>query len=109
MDPEPYWGLPKGRPTKEQIRGAIDAGKLTPWPGGGKPGPHNQGDEDWHLGRIAWLVLNWDEKHAIELIGDRDLDGAHRIFAAHFKGLDELEVFRKIAGEANNACAIKTG
>jgi len=61
IDPEPYWGLPRGRPTKEQIQGAIDAGKLTPWPGGGRPGPHNQGDEAWHLGRIAWLVLNWGE------------------------------------------------
>jgi hypothetical protein len=95
IDPEPYWGLPQGRPTAQQIRKAIDLGRLTPWPQGGRAGPKYQGNEEWHLGRIAWLKLNWTDGHPIELIGNDDLDGAHRVFAAHFKGIVELEVFRK--------------
>jgi len=83
----PYWGLGSA-PTAEEICHAIRNDELTPWPEGGEAGPKVQGDRRWHIGRIAWLAVNWKEEgHPIEIKKDgKDLRGAHRVFAAHFLG-----------------------
>jgi len=84
----PYWGLGSA-PTGEQICHAIETNDLTPWrEGEGEESrPKVQGDRRWHIGRIAWLAVNWKEGYPIEIKEDEtNLRGAHRVFAAHFLG-----------------------
>jgi len=88
-----YWGCVT-EPTDDEILDAIRAGNFNSWSSPkDSPGPHVQGNRPWHIGRIAWFVMHWEDGHPIKVNADRtDLDGGHRVFAALIRGITELEI-----------------
>jgi hypothetical protein len=89
-DAKPYWGC-GSEPTCFEIGEAIRLDKLTPW-NGNHSGTSVQGNREWHIGRIAWLALNWDGDHPVKVKSDdTDIDGGHRVYAAHYKGVREIK------------------
>lgn len=88
-DSAPYWGC-LTEPTCEEISDAIQNGNLVPWEKDGDKSQY-QGVRDWHIGRIAWLVVNWKDDYPIGLYKSKtDLDGGHRLYAAHHRGIQAL-------------------
>lgn len=87
----PYWGLGT-EPTNLEICDAIHKGNLIP------PIAHHAGhqgaDKSFHIGKIAWFVKNWSQEKEEYLVkaSDHDIDGGHRLYAARFLGIEELEV-----------------
>jgi len=89
IDTQPYWGC-GGEPTCFEVGQAICQGKLTRWTSTGDHS-HPVGNREWHIGRIAWLVVHWKQDYPIELFDHgKDLDGGHRLYAAHYLGIKEL-------------------
>jgi len=87
-DTKPYWGI-LTEPTCREIEAAICAGNLVP-PTNRTP---NHGNRDFHIGKIAWFVENWQDGHPVEVSkDDRDIDGGHRVYAARYRGIIELEI-----------------
>ncbi|MGH9741646.1 MAG: hypothetical protein ACRD51_04770, partial [Candidatus Acidiferrum sp.] len=55
--------------------------------------PEVSGNEEWHIGRIAWLAENWNPEYLVQVKRDgTDIMGGHRVFAAYYKGIRDLEV-----------------
>lgn len=90
-DTEPYWRC-LTEPTNLEICNAIHAGRLVPWTPGDNSSPDHQGDRSWHIGRIAWLAVNWKSEFPVEVSEDgRVIDGGHRLYAARFRGMETLQ------------------
>jgi hypothetical protein len=90
-DAEPYWNC-LVEPTDLEIHDAIHAGILTPWSPGGDSSPAHQGERSWHIGRIAWLAVNWKSDYPVKISSDgKDIAGGHRLYAARFLGIETLE------------------
>lgn len=89
-DSAPYWGC-MTEPTREEIREAICLGNLVAWAKDGDKSEH-QDNRAWQIGRIAWLAVNWENHYAIKVDEARtDIDGGHRLYAAHYLGIKELD------------------
>lgn len=66
-------------------------GNFVPWENDGDKGQY-QGIRRWHIGRIAWLVTNWKNAYPIKVNkAGTDIDGGHRLYAAHYLGIKELD------------------
>lgn len=91
-DSAPYWGC-STEPTNQEICDAIQSGNLVPWIRRDNSSPAHQGDRGWHIGRIAWLALNWKSEFHIRVSSDgTDIDGGHRLYAARFRGMETLQI-----------------
>ena len=90
-DDEPYWGC-LTEPTNLEICHAIRDNNFVPWTRGDNSSPAHQGIRDWHIGRIAWLAVNWESAFPIKVSNDgKDIDGGHRLYAAQFNGIETVE------------------
>lgn len=90
-DRVPYWNC-LAEPTNLEICDAIRAGSLVPWTPGDDSSPAHQGERGWHIGRVAWLVVNWKSDYPVKLFEDgKNIDGGHRLYAARFLGIETLE------------------
>jgi hypothetical protein len=74
-----------------EIGEAIRLNKVVPF-NGTHSGTNVQGNREWHIGRIAWLAQNWKDGCPVKVKPDNtDLDGGHRLYAAQYIGLLEIE------------------